>query len=129
MESTEARLYHDHTLVKEPGTSQETPWHQDQPYYNIDGFQNVSFWIPVDPVPEEACMCVRRTTFSLYISISLSLSLSLSLSQPLLLLRLETLKDSETALLNLRVSANDSGKGMRTPSRPPRAVRENTVSF
>ncbi len=32
------------------GTRQPTPWHQDQPYYNIEGRQNVSFWIPVDPV-------------------------------------------------------------------------------
>jgi ectoine hydroxylase-related dioxygenase (phytanoyl-CoA dioxygenase family) len=44
------RLYHDHMLTKEPGTVQRTPWHQDQPYYNIEGRQNVSFWIPVDPV-------------------------------------------------------------------------------
>lgn len=50
MQSTTARLYHDHMLTKEPGTQQHTPWHQDQPYYNIDGFQNVSFWIPCDPV-------------------------------------------------------------------------------
>lgn len=45
-----ARLYHDHMLTKEAGTRQRTPWHQDQPYYNIDGRMNVSFWIPVDPV-------------------------------------------------------------------------------
>jgi ectoine hydroxylase-related dioxygenase (phytanoyl-CoA dioxygenase family) len=44
------RLYHDHMLTKEAGTRQRTPWHQDQPYYNIDGAMNVSFWIPVDPV-------------------------------------------------------------------------------
>jgi ectoine hydroxylase-related dioxygenase (phytanoyl-CoA dioxygenase family) len=50
MQSSSARLYHDHMLTKEPGTRQPTPWHQDQPYYNIDGRQNVSFWIPVDPV-------------------------------------------------------------------------------
>jgi ectoine hydroxylase-related dioxygenase (phytanoyl-CoA dioxygenase family) len=50
MQSKTARLYHDHMLTKEPGTRQPTPWHQDQPYYNIDGRQNVSFWIPVDPV-------------------------------------------------------------------------------
>lgn len=50
MQSATARLYHDHMLVKEPGTRQRTPWHQDQPYYNIDGKQNVSMWIPVDPV-------------------------------------------------------------------------------
>ncbi|KRC11544.1 phytanoyl-CoA dioxygenase [Hydrogenophaga sp. Root209] len=51
MQSRSARLYHDHLLVKEPGTRQPTPWHQDQPYYNVSGRQNVSFWIPVDPVP------------------------------------------------------------------------------
>ena len=50
MESPTVRLYHDHVLVKEPGTRQRTPWHQDQPYYNIEGQQNVSMWIPVDPV-------------------------------------------------------------------------------
>ena len=50
MQSQTVRLYHDHLLVKEPGTRQRTPWHQDQPYYNVDGLQNISFWIPVDPV-------------------------------------------------------------------------------
>ena len=51
MGSQRVRLYHDHLLVKEAGTRQPTPWHQDQPYYNVSGRQNVSFWIPVDPVP------------------------------------------------------------------------------
>jgi len=50
MQSRSVRLYHDHMLTKEPGTRAPTPWHQDQPYYNVDGLQNVSFWIPVDPV-------------------------------------------------------------------------------
>ncbi len=53
MQSRQVRLFHDHMLVKEPGTAQRTAWHQDQPFYNIDGRQNVSFWIPVDPVPKE----------------------------------------------------------------------------
>ena len=48
--SRRVRLYHDHMLTKEPGTRTATPWHQDQPYYNVSGFQNTSFWIPVDPV-------------------------------------------------------------------------------
>jgi ectoine hydroxylase-related dioxygenase (phytanoyl-CoA dioxygenase family) len=50
MGSETVRLYHDHVLAKEPGAQQPTPWHQDQPYYNIDGCQNVSAWIPIDPV-------------------------------------------------------------------------------
>jgi ectoine hydroxylase-related dioxygenase (phytanoyl-CoA dioxygenase family) len=56
MRSRTARLYHDHMLTKEPGTRQRTPWHQDQPYYNISGEQNCSFWIPVDPVSRESTL-------------------------------------------------------------------------
>jgi len=56
MESRSVRLYHDHMLTKEPGTRQRTPWHQDQPYYNIEGRQNASFWIPVDPVSRAATL-------------------------------------------------------------------------
>ena len=54
MGSPSVRLFHDHVLVKEGGTRQRTPWHQDQPYYNVDG-RGVSAWIPVDPVPEAGC--------------------------------------------------------------------------
>ncbi len=50
MRSKSARIFHDHVLVKEPGTSVVTPWHQDQPYYFVDGRQSVSFWLPLDPV-------------------------------------------------------------------------------
>jgi len=56
MQSESVRIYHDHLLVKEPGTRQPTPWHQDQPYYNVSGRQNVSFWIPVDPVAVESTL-------------------------------------------------------------------------
>jgi ectoine hydroxylase-related dioxygenase (phytanoyl-CoA dioxygenase family) len=56
MQSKAVRIYHDHLLVKEPGTRQPTPWHQDQPYYNVSGQQNVSFWIPVDPVAQESTL-------------------------------------------------------------------------
>jgi ectoine hydroxylase-related dioxygenase (phytanoyl-CoA dioxygenase family) len=50
------RLFHDHLLVKEPGTLDRSPWHQDQPYYSIDGAQTVSFWIPLDPVQRESTL-------------------------------------------------------------------------
>jgi len=50
MGSKRVRLFHDHLLVKEAGTIDRSPWHQDQPYYCIDGGQTVSFWIPLDPV-------------------------------------------------------------------------------
>ncbi|MEL7208204.1 MAG: phytanoyl-CoA dioxygenase family protein, partial [Actinomycetota bacterium] len=52
MDSTSARLFHDPVLIKEPATEQPTPWHQDQPYYNVNG-RGISAWIPVDPVPRD----------------------------------------------------------------------------
>ena len=56
MRSRSARFFHEHVLVKEPGASERTPWHHDQPYYPIDGDQNVSMWIPLDPVPAESAL-------------------------------------------------------------------------
>jgi ectoine hydroxylase-related dioxygenase (phytanoyl-CoA dioxygenase family) len=56
MGSHVVRLFHDHMLVKEPGTKQPTPWHQDQPYYNVEGVQNISMWMPVDPVALESTL-------------------------------------------------------------------------
>lgn len=53
MRSKTARFFHDHVLVKEPGTSVVTPWHQDLPYYCVEGQQSVSFWIPLDHVARE----------------------------------------------------------------------------
>lgn len=58
MRSQTVQLFHDHVLVKEPGTSKATPWHQDSPYYFVDGMQNVSFWCPVDPVNDATLRCV-----------------------------------------------------------------------
>jgi ectoine hydroxylase-related dioxygenase (phytanoyl-CoA dioxygenase family) len=55
MATPQVRFYHDHVLVKEGRTKQRTPWHQDQPYYNVDG-PGVSAWIPVDPVPADGCL-------------------------------------------------------------------------
>ncbi len=53
MESRQVQVFHDHVLVKEPGTPKPTPWHQDMPYYCVEGMQTGSYWIPLDPVSEE----------------------------------------------------------------------------
>jgi ectoine hydroxylase-related dioxygenase (phytanoyl-CoA dioxygenase family) len=58
MRSRCVQMFHDHVLVKEPGTSKATPWHQDAPYYFVDGGQTVSFWTPLDPVREASLRCV-----------------------------------------------------------------------
>ena len=58
MRSKTVQMFHDHVLVKEPGTNKPTPWHQDGPYYFVDGVQNVSFWSPMDPVTDATLRCV-----------------------------------------------------------------------
>lgn len=58
MQSDRVQMFHDHVLVKEPGTSKPTPWHTDGPYYFVEGRQTVSFWSPVDPVREASLRCV-----------------------------------------------------------------------
>lgn len=58
MGSARVQLFHDHVLVKEPGTAKATPWHTDGPYYFVQGRQTVSFWSPLDPVREASLRCV-----------------------------------------------------------------------
>jgi len=58
MGSERVQMFHDHVLVKEPGASKPTPWHQDGPYYFVEGRQVVSFWSPLDPVREASLRCV-----------------------------------------------------------------------
>ena len=58
MRSETVQLFHDHVLVKEPGTTKPTPWHTDGPYYFVEGRQTISFWSPLDPVKEASLRCV-----------------------------------------------------------------------
>lgn len=56
MRSSKANFFYDQLLVKEPGTAERTPWHQDQPYWAVAGRQVCSLWVPFDPVAEETCV-------------------------------------------------------------------------
>jgi ectoine hydroxylase-related dioxygenase (phytanoyl-CoA dioxygenase family) len=56
MNSKTVRLFHEHVLVKEPESDVPTPWHHDQPYYNVDGTQTCSLWIPLDRVPRDTAI-------------------------------------------------------------------------
>ena len=51
--SKSIQLFHEHIFVKDPGTIKETPWHQDMPYYCVDGNDTGSFWIPLDRITIE----------------------------------------------------------------------------
>ncbi len=55
MQSKEVNLFHEHVLIKEPGSKKKTPWHQDQSYYCVNGKDNCSLWIPLDPIAKTVC--------------------------------------------------------------------------
>ncbi len=47
---TKVNLFFDQIFVKEPLTPESTPWHQDRPYWPVDGDQIISVWLALDPV-------------------------------------------------------------------------------
>src|SRR5438034_269847 len=56
MRSQRVNFFYDAIWVKEQGTPKRTRWHQDQPYYPIDGTQMSVCWTPLDPVARDVCL-------------------------------------------------------------------------
>ena len=54
MKSSEAHVFYDHLLVKEPNTDVPTPWHNDIPYWPVLGDQVISIWCGFDPVTHDS---------------------------------------------------------------------------
>lgn len=52
--SEQIRFFYDQLLVKEPLTEEETPWHQDLPYWPLRGNDILSIWVPFDPATRES---------------------------------------------------------------------------
>ena len=48
--SERVSLYGDHILIKSPGSSIKTDWHQDLPFWRVEGEQVGSFWMALEPV-------------------------------------------------------------------------------
>jgi ectoine hydroxylase-related dioxygenase (phytanoyl-CoA dioxygenase family) len=46
-------LYEDSVLAKEPNTLEPTVFHQDHPYFSVDGEAVCTTWIPLDPVTRD----------------------------------------------------------------------------
>lgn len=52
--SARVNLYSDQLFLKEPGSSVRTPWHQDKPYWLLQGTKVAVCWVPVDEVTIES---------------------------------------------------------------------------
>ena len=51
--SKNIQIFHEHIFLKDPNTIKETPWHQDLPYYCVDGNDTASF---LDTIRQ----CIKR---------------------------------------------------------------------
>lgn len=53
LDTTELYLYEDSVLAKEPNTVEPTMFHQDFPYFSVEGDAVCTTWIPLDPVTRD----------------------------------------------------------------------------
>ncbi len=53
MQASTVTFFFDAVFVRSPGTQFSTPWHQDEPYWSVDGYNTCSLWMPLVPVSAE----------------------------------------------------------------------------
>ena len=56
MKSTTVNFFFDAVFVRSAGTKFETPWHQDEPYWSIEGYDACTLWMPLVPVKQKNCL-------------------------------------------------------------------------
>ncbi|WP_285672838.1 phytanoyl-CoA dioxygenase family protein [Paralimibaculum aggregatum] len=54
MESKKVNIFFDQFLIKEPGTSEATPWHNDVPFWPVRGNQICTLWLALDEVSADS---------------------------------------------------------------------------
>jgi len=54
MQSKTAAFFYLHLIVKRGGADKPIPWHQDLPYWKLNGSQVASVWVPLDDMPAAA---------------------------------------------------------------------------
>lgn len=53
MESSGVNYFFDAVFVRSPGSQFATPWHQDEPYWSVHGFDTCTIWMPLVSVRAE----------------------------------------------------------------------------
>lgn len=56
MGGNKAQFFHEHAFLKAPGTQRATPWHQDLPYYCVDGMNTASVYVSLDQADAEVAV-------------------------------------------------------------------------
>lgn len=53
MQASKINFFFDAVFVRSPGSQFETPWHQDEPYWSVEGYDTCTIWMPLVPVKRE----------------------------------------------------------------------------
>ena len=53
IKATTINFFFDAVFVRSPGTQFETPWHQDEPYWSVEGHDACTLWMPLVPVKQK----------------------------------------------------------------------------
>jgi ectoine hydroxylase-related dioxygenase (phytanoyl-CoA dioxygenase family) len=53
MGSTHINFFFDAVFVRSPGSQFATPWHQDEPYWSVEGYDTCTIWMPLVEVKRE----------------------------------------------------------------------------
>ena len=56
MGSSVSNFFFDAIFVRTPGAQFRTPFHQDEPYWSVEGFQTCSVWMPLVPVEKKSAL-------------------------------------------------------------------------
>jgi len=54
--SSKVNFFFDAVFVRTPGAQFRTPWHQDEPYWSVEGFDTCSIWMPLVPVERASAL-------------------------------------------------------------------------
>lgn len=54
--SKKVSFFFDAVFVRTPGAQFRTPWHQDEPYWSVEGFDTCSIWMPLVPVEKKSAL-------------------------------------------------------------------------
>jgi ectoine hydroxylase-related dioxygenase (phytanoyl-CoA dioxygenase family) len=53
LQANKINFFFDAVFVRSPGTQFSTPWHQDEPYWSIEGYDTCTIWMPLVSVKKE----------------------------------------------------------------------------
>lgn len=56
LQAKSVNFFFDAVFVRTPGAQFRTPWHQDEPYWSVEGFDTCSIWMPLVPVEKKSAL-------------------------------------------------------------------------